>query len=536
MDEKEIILIVDDDESTRRSLRLIFEKMGYETETAGTGREALEKAQVRFFNTALLDIKLPDMEGIELLAPLKEMYPDMVVIMITAYASLETAVRALNEGASAYIIKPLNMDEVLTMVRDVLEKQRLVMENRALFQEAQRELIARKRAEEELKELLKKIERAKQEWEYTADSLPDLVCLVDHQGRIIRANRIVETWNLARVVDVKGREFHELLHPGCAGCSCYLDSFWEGAWGEAMQGQPAQCEAYDEVLKRHVLVRVQPWKDRGKGMALGSTVVVMQDITERKRMEEELRKAYSDLRDSQAKLIQSEKLAATGRLAASVAHEIGNPLQGISNYLSAISQQVAEEGPLHEDLEMVRLGFERISEIVRRLRAFYRPAEEGMEPTDINGVVKRVLALLGHQLSLGKVEVKTELAGQELPVLGSAGQLEQVLVNLVVNAQEAMTSPSSVEAPRGGELTVRTALREDMVQLQVSDTGQGMGEEEMSGLFEPFHSGKEAKGLGLGLWISQNIIEAHDGLIEVESQVGQGTTFTVSLPAYQGER
>jgi C4-dicarboxylate-specific signal transduction histidine kinase len=248
------------------------------------------------------------------------------------------------------------------------------------------------------------------------------------------------------------------------------------------------------------------------------------EVTERKRMEEELRKAYHDLRGSQAKLIQSEKLAATGRLAASMAHEINNPLQGISNYLSAISRQVVEEDPLHEDLEMVKLGFERISEIVRRLRAFYRPADEAMAPTDINGVVKRVLALLGHQLSLGKVAVKTGLAEQDLPVLGSAGQLEQVLVNLVVNAQDAM--------PQGGELMVRTALHEDMVQLQVSDTGHGIGKEQMSRLFEPFSSGKEGEGLGLGLWISHNIIEGHGGHIEVESQVGQGTTFIVSLPAY----
>jgi signal transduction histidine kinase/DNA-binding response OmpR family regulator len=528
MDEKEIILIVDDDESTRRSLRLIFERMGYKTETAGTGREALEKAQARFFNTTLLDIKLPDMEGIELLAPLKELHPDMVVIMITAYASLETAVRALNEGASAYIIKPLDMDEVLAVVKDVLEKQHLVTENKRLYQEAQRELAQRIQAEEELKELLKKVEQAKQEWESTANSLPDLICLVDDRGRIIQANRTVETWNLARVVGVKGRALHELLHPGCTGIFCYLNSFWKGAWKGSLRGQPAQCEAYDEFLKRHVLVRVQPWKDQGKGMALGSTVVVVQDITERKRMEEELRKAYSDLRDSQARLIQSEKLAATGRLAASVAHEINNPLQGINNYLSVISQQVPQDHPLHEDLEMVKLGFERISEIVRRLRAFYRPAEEGMEPTDINGVVERVLALLGHQLSLGQVEVKRGLAEQELLVLGSEGQLEQVLVNLVVNAQEAM--------PQGGELIVRTALREDMVQLQVSDTGWGMGEEEMSRLFEPSYNGTGSKGLGLGLWISHNIIEGHGGRIEVESEVGQGSTFTVSLPAYQGER
>ena len=128
MDEKERILIVDDDESTRRSLTLIFENKGYETETARTGQEAIEKAQKRFFNLAILDIKLPDTKGIELVAPLKKMHPDMVMVMATAYATLETAMQPLNEGASAYITKPLSMDEVLTTVRGTLERQRLVEE------------------------------------------------------------------------------------------------------------------------------------------------------------------------------------------------------------------------------------------------------------------------------------------------------------------------------------------------------------------------------------------------------------------------
>ena len=139
MDEKESILLVDDDESTRRSLALILGKKGYETRTAGTGREALKKAQERFFNVALLDIRLPDMEGVELLAPLKKMHPDMIVLMITGYASLESAVRASLEGALAYITKPLNMDSVLTAVREAIEKQRRVMGTGRLSKETERE-------------------------------------------------------------------------------------------------------------------------------------------------------------------------------------------------------------------------------------------------------------------------------------------------------------------------------------------------------------------------------------------------------------
>lgn len=159
MGQGESILIVDDDQSTCGSLTLIFGQEGYETETARTGREALRRAQRRFFNLALVDIKLPDVEGIELIARLKGINPDLAVTMITAYASLETAVEALNKGASAYIMKPLNMHEVLVIVREALEKQRLFVENHRLCQAAGRELAERKQTAEELRKNLEGLRR-----------------------------------------------------------------------------------------------------------------------------------------------------------------------------------------------------------------------------------------------------------------------------------------------------------------------------------------------------------------------------------------
>jgi two-component sensor histidine kinase/CheY-like chemotaxis protein len=158
MNEKERILVVDDDHSTCKILSLIFERKGYDIETAHTGREAIDKAQTGFFNVALLDIKLPDMQGVELLSPLKELHPDMDIIMITAHASLETAMSALNQGASLYITKPLNMEEVLPTIKEVLEKQRLAMENKRLLQELKRELAERKLAEEKLKKYRDQLE------------------------------------------------------------------------------------------------------------------------------------------------------------------------------------------------------------------------------------------------------------------------------------------------------------------------------------------------------------------------------------------
>jgi signal transduction histidine kinase len=192
------ILIVDDDENICKSLRLIFKKKGYEVETVGTGREAIGKVQERFFNLTLLDIKLPDMAGIELLAPLKKLHPDMAVILVTGYASLETAVQALHEGALAYITKPLNMDEVLATVREALEKQRLVIENRRLYQEAQRELAERKRAEEALKEYSERLEEMVEQ--RTKE-------LRDAQEQLIRAER------LAAISQLGASVCHELGNP-----------------------------------------------------------------------------------------------------------------------------------------------------------------------------------------------------------------------------------------------------------------------------------------------------------------------------------
>ena len=154
------ILVVDDEPDMCWALENILRPAGYAVTTTTRGAEAIQKAQERFFNLALLDIRLPDTEGIELVAPLKEMHPDIAVIVITGYASLETAVRALNEGASVYLTKPLNLDEMLATAREVLEKQRLVMENRRLLQELQRELAERKRVEEERERLIAELQEA----------------------------------------------------------------------------------------------------------------------------------------------------------------------------------------------------------------------------------------------------------------------------------------------------------------------------------------------------------------------------------------
>jgi signal transduction histidine kinase len=225
---------------------------------------------------------------------------------------------------------------------------------------------------------------------------------------------------------------------------------------------------------------------------------------------------------SQAQLIHSEKMAAMGRLTASLAHEINNPLQVLrSGFRLLLNRQVNEEKRL-QYLQAANRQTERLIGIVERMLDFYRPSSEQMKKTDVNAVLEETLLLCGKKLEHGGVQVCRELAPDLPPVEAVADQLEQVFLNLMLNALEAM--------PDGGQLTVQTRadLARGEVRIAFIDTGVGIREEEIDRLTEPFYTTRP-EGSGLGLPISYGIVERHGGRIEIESQVGVGSTFSVVL-------
>jgi signal transduction histidine kinase len=242
---------------------------------------------------------------------------------------------------------------------------------------------------------------------------------------------------------------------------------------------------------------------------------------ENARLYGELAQSKQELERSQAQLIHAEKLAATGRLAASIAHEINNPLQAIQNCLHLVLNRPLTDEKKLRYLNMAQEEVERLITIVTRTLDFYRPSKGRPSPTQVNDVVEAVLALAGKRLEHGHVRVQRKLA-PDLPQLTVVrDQLTQVFLNLVINAAEAM--------PEGGELTISSACEDNWVCVGFSDTGPGIPPDEVSKIFEPFYTTK-ATGTGLGLAVSYGIVERQGGRIMVDSQRGQGATLTVRLP------
>jgi two-component system NtrC family sensor kinase len=237
-------------------------------------------------------------------------------------------------------------------------------------------------------------------------------------------------------------------------------------------------------------------------------------------------------REEQLKLItrqqmgRSEKLASIGRLAAGVAHEINNPLTGVLTFAHLLREKSNMDPQDQQDLDLIIHETSRAADIVRGLLDFARERAAMKEPLDINHVIIRTLRLIRNQKSFDRIKIIEELQDELPEVNGDMNQLQQVFLNLSLNACEAM--------PAGGTITVRSRLEDGKVRVQVIDTGCGIKREYLDQIYEPFFSTKPiGKGTGLGLSVSYGIIQQHGGTIEVESEEGQGTTFTLLLPAIE---
>ena len=241
------------------------------------------------------------------------------------------------------------------------------------------------------------------------------------------------------------------------------------------------------------------------------------DLGERLAMERKLHR-------TQEQLLQSEKLAAMGRLTSQLAHELNNPLYGIMNTLELMKTEIPPSNKRRKLLDMALSETMRLTDMLRKTLSFSKPDQEERCSVDISTILDEILLLYQKQLREIDIKLKTDLAENLLPVIASKNQLRQVFLNMISNAKDAM--------PEGGTLSITTRGNRDQVWIQISDTGMGIKGENLGKIFEAFFTTKadSIKGVGLGLSVCYGFIKDHGGDIQVESQVGKGTTFTITLP------
>jgi len=263
---------------------------------------------------------------------------------------------------------------------------------------------------------------------------------------------------------------------------------------------------------------------------------IARDVTREKEMQDKLRMAYQELteshrrlKESQEQLIQAEKLTSLGQLAASIAHEVNNPLSGILTYTQLLEKKIKTDN-YDKDVALNYLAkmeaeLIRSTKLIRNLLDFARQSPPAFRKVNLNEIVNRAFDLTAHSAQLQHIQVSRELDPSLPTLMADFDQLQQVCTNLILNAIQAM--------PNGGNMQIRTCVVNNHVELEVQDTGCGISPANMQKLFTPFFTTKrEGKGVGLGLAVSYGIIQRHNGKIDVQSKEGEGTTFTISLPLF----
>ncbi|MBN1260057.1 MAG: response regulator [Anaerolineae bacterium] len=533
------VLVVDDDPEMVTLVKEVLSLIRCDVLVAPSGKAGiaqLQQAQAngKAVDAMLLDVRLPDADGFEILEQVKSdgSLRQIPVLLVTGVNEVHNKARGLEMGADDYVTKPFDSQELLARLNAVLRirrtEQMLRRRNQELaaLNEISRMVSASLDLDRVLASALEGLDRLVE-----ALALAIILNDEDSDAWVVRTSRSPEgTWLEGRVVPVDETPASETLASGAPILETALrEGFWPKALGLAsVDLLYVPLLMHDEPIgiltvlgKPHSLDhRYLPLLEH-----IASTVSV---AVENARLYGELTAFAEALQRSQDQLVQAEKMAAVGRLAASLAHEINNPLQAVQNSMHLATHRNVDETGRQRYLELAQQEVERLVHIVRRMLDFYRPASGLLESLDINKAITDALSIANKRLQQAKIEVTVRLAPDLPPVLGSANQLTQVFLNIIINAIEAM--------PTGGQFWVGSAYHEERNQTVAAfrDNGPGILPEVREHLFEPFFTTKPT-GTGLGLAISYGIVERHRGEIRVESTPGEGATFIVHLPRYLEE-
>jgi two-component system NtrC family sensor kinase len=451
-----VLLVVDDDEHVRRALRRVLKRISRDVLEAPDGATALEILGTGPVHVVISDYRMPGINGVELLRIVKERWPAIQRVLLTGQADSAAIEEAVNQSEIfRFIWKPWEEGHLVLTIQDAIHQNRVVEENQRLHG-----LVAARQAELEL-------------LNQDLDANSDPLVILRANCEVVRANAAFSNHAGVSLAALPGHR--------CAG--------------HAFGSLPCPTPILKDLAEREVARGDRHWMIRAFPFARDTRVVVYKDVTQERQVTR--------------RLFQAEKMAALGQLAGGVAHEINNPLGGIL----AFSQIMSQDPRPAEDLEHLRLISDaamRAKRIVESLLRFSRiPKEHERGHVDLPKVVDDALLILQANLRDGRLQVKRDL--QPAAVLGNANHLQQVVVNLVVNAAQAVQGKGSILIHTGPGAPGRAVL-------SVADDGQGVPVDLAGRIFEPLFTTKpEGQGTGLGLSICYRIAEEHGGSIQLEN-------------------
>ena len=507
------VLVIDDELRICESIKALLQSHNYQVDYITCPAEIGEALGRKRYDLFLLDLCMPEISGFDVLEKILADDPEAFVIMITGYASIETAVKALKKGACDYLKKPFEPDDLLKTVRNVLIQKRLREENRLINE---------------------KLRNSERRYRFLVQNSPDIIYTLDSEGRFTFVNDAIERLlgysreeligkNYQTIVATEDRERSKWLlnerRTGRRACS-----------GEELKLRFShKAEKYRQCEVQHLTIELKAtgiYANSAEGKRAGKflgTYGVARDISYRKHLE--------------SQLMHATKMESIGTLAGGIAHDFNNILMGIQGCASLMLYDIQDK----KDKNYVRLSnieqyVQSGAELTRQLLGFARAGKYQVKPTDLNLLIEKSTSMFGRAKK--EVDIRKLLQEDLWPSNVDQGQIQQVLLNLYVNAWQAM--------PGGGVLTIETRnvsispsqareldlKRGSYVKITVSDTGIGMNEEILQRAFDPFFTTKEkGRGTGLGLASAYGIIKNHDGTIRVYSRVGEGSTFELYLPA-----
>jgi signal transduction histidine kinase/DNA-binding response OmpR family regulator len=513
----EQILVVDDERDMRLLLRYQLEQEGYSITEASDGQAALRLLQESAPGVIITDVRMPFMSGVELLREVKQLHPATEVIVATGYAEVETAIECMRAGAFDLVRKPFDIHEMYSCVSRALDRHRLNVS--ADLVRASQSFFATSefaRIPQAIVEGSRNLMRA----DAVVLSIPDAqgqlqvahACglVSESEGALLRefSERVVQALPNDRTPVLMGPGLVDRRLGDASGLGKASAIFYPLAVDERVLG--VLC------LLRRSVQRIFGKKDLDRVAVLSSHVVL---ALENGRLA--------------CQLAASEQLATLGQVAAGIGHEINNPTAYVISNLGYVREQLAalrqgakvDLDELEQAILDAREGAHRISDIVRDMRALARTDDEAGGWFDLNEAIRSALRIARVETSQ-RASVETQLA-EGLQVRGNPGPVSQVFVNLLVNAAQAL---AGWEGSRK-EIRIIARREQDRAVIEVGDTGPGIPPERLHRLFQPFFTTKGSTGTGLGLSISRNIVRRFGGDIAVSSVPGQGTVFTVSLPA-----